>query len=83
MLNHKMTKKEELLIFCESNLDGSKNKLRLFTIIDDNQQCFLSINTPKERTIEIITTKFDDELLGSMPNDSVIHQIQSWEIVLK
>lgn len=76
-----MTKKQELLYFCESNLNNTNNKLQITTLMNDVSTCVMGIHASKTRTIEIITNNFDDELLGSMPNDSVIHHIQTWNVI--
>lgn len=75
-----MTKKNELLNFCNYNLNNN-NILQINTLINNEKKCIMAIHVPKERTIEIITNNFDDELLGSMPNDTVIHSIQDWKVV--
>lgn len=76
-----MTKKQELLDYCELNLDNTTNMLQIETIMNNDTPCFMSVGASKARTIEIITNNFDDELLGSMPNDSTVHQIQTWNVI--
>lgn len=85
-----MTKKEELLEFANSTLDNQTNILELsteITAVSDGSEiavgseCYLKIGTSKQRTIEIITLNFNSELVGSLPNDSKVHKINSWNVV--
>jgi dTDP-D-glucose 4,6-dehydratase len=75
-----MTKKETILAFVETNVNGTDNILQINTVIQDTREsCRMTIGASKARTIQIITENFNDELIGSLPNDSVTHEIQGWE----
>lgn len=78
-----MTKKEEILKFIEESLNDS-NQLQLQTIIQEtNEMCVMTIGATKPRVKEILSNNFNDELLGSMPNDQTIHKIESWGSKIK
>jgi len=77
-----MSIKEQLLLFINDNVDDTNYTLKINTIIQNTgQNCFMTIGAPKTRITQIITENFNEELQGSMPNDSFTHQILSWEVV--
>lgn len=76
-----MTKKEEILSFINESLDSSSYLCFYSVIQETKENCSMVVGATKARTLEIFTNNFDDELLGSMPNDSVVHQVISWDVV--
>ena len=76
-----MTKKEELLEFVELNVDEFCT-LQFNSIIQQTgESCTMTVGTRKERILTIITENFTDNLVGHMPNDSVIHEILNWTVI--
>jgi len=71
--------KTELLSFISANMTDS-NHLVIHTTMDDGRICDMLIKVPKARTIEIISTCFSDELVGTMPHGTIEHQITSWTV---
>ena len=75
-----MTKKEELLVFIQTNVN-ELNTLKFYSVIQQTgENCSMVVGASQNRIAQIITENFDDNLVGNMPNDNVIHEIHSWEI---
>lgn len=75
-----MTKKEELLAFVNANVSVTHTLKFYSTIQQTNESCLMIVGASQTRIAQIITENFDDNLVGNMPNDNVIHEIHSWEI---
>lgn len=82
-----MTKKEELLLFINDNINET-NKLRTVEriVIPSSEESFLKANDggnktysiDKETLVKEITEHFDDDLIGGVSGDLNVSQILYW-----
>jgi len=84
-----MTKKEEFIAFINSNVNDT-NKVQVVEMVlssaeSDSVNYFdaghKTFNTDKDTLIDMLTIGFDDNLIGSLPNTTVVTHIFAWRVI--
>lgn len=86
-----MVKRNELIEFVE-NMNPETSILQLTTkflevgkstLVETGEYCVIELHAPKPKILSILSLHFSDELVGSLPHDSKVHEIISWTILPK
>jgi len=76
-----MTKKQELLLFIQENINDTNMLFTSEIFIEDDKELTRTYAVRTERLPIIINSSFNDDLIGNLPNDKHTVKINNWTTV--